>query len=239
MRRTRSPPPTPTSSSPARRSSPTRPGARSRASGAGPPVSGRSSAPRSSPRSPTSIPATSPRTSPPAPSSATLLWVVLAANLIGMVVQTQSAKLGIATGKNLPELCRQDFPAQDLDRALDPGRAGGDGDRHRRGDRRRARPLPAVRDPAVLGGADRRRRLVRDPGDAAARRPQARGGDRRLPGDRDRRVRVRGHAVEPRPEGGSPRACSSPASTGPRAFCSPPASSAPRSCRTSSTCTRR
>ncbi len=39
-----------------------------------------------------------------------LLWVVLAANLIGMVVQTQSAKLGIATGKNLPELCRQEFP---------------------------------------------------------------------------------------------------------------------------------
>ena len=32
-----------------------------------------------------------------------LLWVVLAANLIAMVVQTQSAKLGIATGKNLPE----------------------------------------------------------------------------------------------------------------------------------------
>ena len=39
-----------------------------------------------------------------------LLWVVLAANLIGMLVQTQSAKLGIATGKNLPELCRQEFP---------------------------------------------------------------------------------------------------------------------------------
>jgi manganese transport protein len=38
-----------------------------------------------------------------------LLWVVLAANLIAMVVQTQSAKLGIATGKNLPELCRQTF----------------------------------------------------------------------------------------------------------------------------------
>jgi len=34
---------------------------------------------------------------------------VLAANLIAMVVQTQSAKLGIATGKNLPELCRQEF----------------------------------------------------------------------------------------------------------------------------------
>jgi manganese transport protein len=38
-----------------------------------------------------------------------LLWVVLAANLIAMVVQTQSAKLGIATGKNLPELCREMF----------------------------------------------------------------------------------------------------------------------------------
>jgi manganese transport protein len=38
-----------------------------------------------------------------------LLWVVLAANLIAMVVQTQSAKLGIATGKNLPELCREVF----------------------------------------------------------------------------------------------------------------------------------
>jgi manganese transport protein len=38
-----------------------------------------------------------------------LLWVVLAANLIAMVVQTQSAKLGIATGKNLPEVCRELF----------------------------------------------------------------------------------------------------------------------------------
>jgi manganese transport protein len=38
-----------------------------------------------------------------------LLWVVVAANLIAMLVQTQSAKLGIATGKNLPELCREVF----------------------------------------------------------------------------------------------------------------------------------
>src|SRR5215210_5240990 len=34
-----------------------------------------------------------------------LLWVVVSANLIAMLIQTQSAKLGIATGKNLPELC--------------------------------------------------------------------------------------------------------------------------------------
>jgi manganese transport protein len=39
-----------------------------------------------------------------------LLWVVLAANLVAMLVQTQSAKLGIATGKNLAELCREIFP---------------------------------------------------------------------------------------------------------------------------------
>jgi manganese transport protein len=38
-----------------------------------------------------------------------LLWVVLAANLIAMLIQTQSAKLGIATGKNLAELCRENF----------------------------------------------------------------------------------------------------------------------------------
>jgi manganese transport protein len=38
-----------------------------------------------------------------------LLWVILAANLIAMLVQTQSAKLGIATGRNLPELCRENF----------------------------------------------------------------------------------------------------------------------------------
>jgi manganese transport protein len=39
----------------------------------------------------------------------TLLWVVLAANLMAMLVQTLSAKLGIATGKSLPELCREHF----------------------------------------------------------------------------------------------------------------------------------
>ncbi len=38
-----------------------------------------------------------------------LLWVVLSANLIAMVVQAQSARLGIATGHNLAELCRMSF----------------------------------------------------------------------------------------------------------------------------------
>ena len=39
-----------------------------------------------------------------------LLWVVLSANLMAMLVQTLSAKLGIATGRNLPEVCRDHFP---------------------------------------------------------------------------------------------------------------------------------
>jgi manganese transport protein len=39
-----------------------------------------------------------------------LLWVVLLANLMAMVVQYLSAKLGIATDRNLPELCRERFP---------------------------------------------------------------------------------------------------------------------------------
>src|SRR5438876_2499452 len=39
-----------------------------------------------------------------------LLWVVLAANLTAMLVQAMSAKLGIATGMNLPEVCRMRFP---------------------------------------------------------------------------------------------------------------------------------
>lgn len=38
-----------------------------------------------------------------------LLWVVLGANLMAMLVQSMSAKLGIATRKNLPEACRERF----------------------------------------------------------------------------------------------------------------------------------
>jgi manganese transport protein len=40
----------------------------------------------------------------------TLLWVVLLANLIAMLFQALSAKLGIVTGRNLAELCRDHFP---------------------------------------------------------------------------------------------------------------------------------
>src|SRR5262245_939730 len=35
-----------------------------------------------------------------------LLWVIVLANLMAMLLQTMSAKLGLATGHNLAELCR-------------------------------------------------------------------------------------------------------------------------------------
>ena len=39
-----------------------------------------------------------------------LLWVVIASNLMAMLVQSLSAKLGIASGLSLPEMIRQEFP---------------------------------------------------------------------------------------------------------------------------------
>jgi len=39
-----------------------------------------------------------------------LLWVVLLANVIAMLFQALSAKLGIVTGQNLAELCREQLP---------------------------------------------------------------------------------------------------------------------------------
>jgi manganese transport protein len=38
-----------------------------------------------------------------------LLWVILVSNLMAMLIQTMSAKLGIATGQNLAELSREAF----------------------------------------------------------------------------------------------------------------------------------
>lgn len=39
-----------------------------------------------------------------------LLWVVVASNLMAVLIQILSAKLGIATGHNLAEMCREHFP---------------------------------------------------------------------------------------------------------------------------------
>src|SRR6266571_1672465 len=39
-----------------------------------------------------------------------LVWVIIASNLMAMLIQALSAKLGIATGMNLAEVCREQFP---------------------------------------------------------------------------------------------------------------------------------
>src|SRR5512135_1503951 len=39
-----------------------------------------------------------------------LLWVIVASNLMAMLIQSLSAKLGIASGLNLAEQCRNNFP---------------------------------------------------------------------------------------------------------------------------------
>jgi manganese transport protein len=39
-----------------------------------------------------------------------LVWVVIGSNLMAMLVQYQSAKVGVVTGQDLPELCRERFP---------------------------------------------------------------------------------------------------------------------------------
>src|SRR4051795_1654914 len=39
-----------------------------------------------------------------------LVWVIVAANLMAMLIQSLSAKLGLVTGRDLPELCRERFP---------------------------------------------------------------------------------------------------------------------------------
>lgn len=39
-----------------------------------------------------------------------LLWVIIAGNLMALLVQMLSAKLGLATGRDLPQMCRKEFP---------------------------------------------------------------------------------------------------------------------------------
>ena len=82
----------------------------------------------------------------------TLLWVIVASNLMAMLIQTLSAKLGIATGRTCPRSAATKLPAARHDRPVVPGRGDRDGDRPRGVPRRRDRLPPAVRDRALPGG---------------------------------------------------------------------------------------
>jgi len=84
-----------------------------------------------------------------------LVWVIVAANLLAMLIQVLSAKLGIATGRNLPELCREQFSrrvslglwvqAEAIAHGDRPGRVPGRRDRNPPADRTRALPGPPSR----------------------------------------------------------------------------------------------
>ena len=113
-----------------------------------------------------------------------------------MVVQTQSAKLGIATGKNLAELCRETLLA------ARPRSASGCRPRWWRW-RATSPRWSAPRSGSTCSsasrcfpaGADRRRRRLRDPRPPADGLPPARGGDHG-PGRRRRRLlRVRARST--------------------------------------------
>ena len=59
----------------------------------------------------------------------TLLWVVVASNLMAVLIQSLSAKLGIATGRNLAEICRRTVPEMVCICIVDPNGVGGHGHR--------------------------------------------------------------------------------------------------------------
>ena len=68
-----------------------------------------------------------------------LAWVIVVANLMAMLVQYLSAKVGVATGRDLPELCRAYLPRPVSARPVGPGRAHRHGHRPGGVRRRRAR----------------------------------------------------------------------------------------------------
>ena len=161
----------------------------------------------------------------------TLLWVVLAANLMGMLIQTLSAKVGLATGRNLPELCRDHLPrpaswglwvqaeviAMSTDLAEFVGAAIA------------LNLLFGV--PLFVGRPDDRRRRVRDPRAAARgyrRFELAIGGDAR---DHPARLPLRDAEGRRRLGRGRGRLRAGLRRAATRC-CSPPASSARPSCRT-------
>ena len=119
-----------------------------------------------------------------------LLWVILVSNLMAMLIQTMSAKLGIATGHNLAEVSREALLESDAHLPLAAGRGGRDGHRPGRVRRRRARLPPALRHAAAARRAAHRHRRVRDPGRRAARRAPPRGGHHRARGHHRGRLRV-------------------------------------------------
>ena len=138
-----------------------------------------------------------------------LVWVIILSNLMAMLIQYLSAKAGVATGKSLPALCRDNLPRPMVARAVGPGRAGGHRHRPGRGRGWRAGPQAALR-PAVA----RRRHHHRSGGVRAARPevprpPTLRGRDHRAARGDPAGVRLR-HRHQRRGLDGDPRRLHAP-----------------------------
>ena len=110
----------------------------------------------------------------------TLVWVIVASNLMAMLIQSLSAKLGIATGRNLAEVCRDQFPASGRLGHVGPLGAGGHGDRPGRVPGRGAGLQSALSHPALAGRHPDRHLHLPDPRAARARLPAAGGGHHRV-----------------------------------------------------------
>ena len=160
----------------------------------------------------------------------TLLSVIMISNLMAILLQALSARLGIATGRDLAQACRDSF--SHAGHHLSLGRLR---NRHRRlrpcrGPRRRHRAQSALRPAPHLG------RHAHGPRRAHRALPSAQGlplrrSARRRPDPPDRRIVRRGavaRQARPRRRRRRLRARTRPSSAAPRCSTSPSASSAPR-----------
>jgi manganese transport protein len=78
------------------------------------------------------------------------VWVLLMSNLMAVLLQTLSARLGVVTGKDLAQACRDYYPRRSCP-AVDPVRGRDHRLRPGRGAGRRDRAQAAVRHPALFG----------------------------------------------------------------------------------------
>ena len=106
-----------------------------------------------------------------------LLWVVLAANLMAMLIQYLSAKLGIVTDTQPSRELPGALPALDVLGNVGAGRDHLDVHRHRRVPRRGARAQPALPRPALHRRRDDRLHRLRPPRAAPPRVPPVRARD--------------------------------------------------------------
>ena len=98
-----------------------------------------------------------------------LLWVVGIASLMAIFMQVISARLGVVTGKDLAQACRDWYPGVDALAQLAVQRVGGRRLRSGRSAGQRSRSQPDVSHSAVVGGDHHRARRPAAAGSAGLR----------------------------------------------------------------------